>query len=129
LPKSYTPDVLTVEQLANCIKKAAKLDGDSQRLEVIRTALLASKSEIDLSSATVEFQRGRVDHYSQKSVDAFNALIDRHNTLVINGKAKQASFNAVVDASNIEVDAYNAACVKKYYADDLPDAQKLAAQP
>lgn len=36
--KSYTPDVLTVEQLANCIKKATKLDGDSERLEVIRTA-------------------------------------------------------------------------------------------
>src|ERR1039458_1915205 len=61
--KSYTPDVLTVEQLANCIKKATKLDGDSERLEVIRTALLASKSEIDLSSAAVEFQRTRVDHY------------------------------------------------------------------
>jgi hypothetical protein len=129
LPKSYTPDVLTVEQLANCIKKATKLDGDSERLEVIRTALLASKSEIDLSSATVEFQRTRVDHYSQKSVDAFNALINRYNILVTNGQAKQASFNALVDAHNTEADAYNAGCVKKYYADDLTDAQKLAAQP
>jgi hypothetical protein len=129
LPKSYTPDVLTVEQLANCIKKAAKLDGDSERLEVIRTALLASKSEIDLSSATVEFQRIRVDHHSQKWVDAFNALINRYNILVTNGKSKQANFNALVDAHNTEADAYNAGCVKKYYADDLPDAQKLAAQP
>jgi hypothetical protein len=129
LPKSYTPDVLTVEQLANCIKKAAKLDGDGERLEAIRTALLASKSEIDLSSATVEFQRTRVDHYSQKSVDAFNALIARYNILVTKGQAKQASFNALVDAHNTEADAYNAGCVKKYYADDLPDAQKLAAQP
>jgi hypothetical protein len=129
LPKSYTPDVLTVEQLAVCIKKAAKLDGDSQQLEIVRTGVLASQSEIDLSSATVELQRTRVDHYSQKSVDAFNALIDRHNTLVVNGKAKQANFNALVDASNVEIGAYNAGCVKKYYADDLPDAQKLAAQP
>jgi hypothetical protein len=129
LPKSYTPDVLTVEQLANCIKKATKLDGDGERLEGIRTALLASKSEIDLSSATIELQRTRVDHYSQKSVDAFNALIGRYNALVTDGKAKQASLNALVDGFNIEVDAYNAACVKKYYADDLPDAQKLAAQP
>jgi hypothetical protein len=129
LPKSYTPDVLTVEQLANCIKKATKLDGDSERLEVTRTALLASKSEIELSSTAVEFQRTRVDHYSQKSVDAFNALINRYNVLVTNGKAKQASLNALVDAFNIEVDAYNAGCVKKYYADDLTDAQKLAVQP
>jgi hypothetical protein len=129
LPKSYTPDVLTVEQLANCIKKATKLDGDSERLEGIRTALLGSKSEIDLSSATIELQRTRVDHYSQKSVDAFNALIGRYNALVTDGKAKQASLNALVDTFNIEVDAYNAGCVKKYYADDLPEAQKLVAQP
>jgi hypothetical protein len=129
LPKSYTPDVLTVEQLANCIKKATKLDRDGERLEGIRTVLLASKSEIDVSGATIELQRTRVDHYDQKSVDWFNALIDRHNALVTDGKAKQASLNALVDGFNVEVDAYNAACVKKYYADDLPDAQKLAAQP
>jgi hypothetical protein len=128
-PKFYTRDVLTIEQLAMCIKKAAKLDGDSQQLEIVRTGVLASQSEIDLSSATVELQRTRVDHYSQKSVDAFNALIGRHNTLAINGKTKQANFNALVDAFNIEIGAYNAGCVKKYYADDLPDAQKLAAQP
>ena len=70
-----------------------------------------------------------MDHYSQKSVEGLNALIDRYNTLVINGKARQASFNAFVDAHNAEANAYNAACAKRYYADDLPDAQKLAAQP
>jgi hypothetical protein len=128
-PKSYTPDVLTVAQLANCIKKASKLDEDSERLEASRAVFLSSKSEIDLSSAAIESQRTRVDHYSQKSVDAFNALINRYNVLVTNGKAKQAGFNALVGAHNTEADAYNAECVKKYYADDLPDAQKLAAQP
>jgi hypothetical protein len=128
-PKVYTSDVLTVAQLAACIKQASKLDEDSERLEATRSVFLASKSELDLSSAAVEFQRTGVDHYSQKSVDAFNALIVRHNILVTNGRAKQSNFNALVDALNVQVDAYNVACVKKYYADDLPDAQKLAAQP
>jgi len=128
-PKAYTAEVLTVAQLATCIKKASKLDEDSERLEASRAVFLSSKSEIDLASAAIEFQRPRVDHYSQKSVDAFNALINRYNILVTNGKAKQVSFNALVDAHNAEADAYNAECVKKYYADDLPDAQKLAAQP
>jgi hypothetical protein len=128
-PKTYTADVLTVMQLATCIKKASKLDEDSDRLEASRTVFLSSKSEIDLASTAIEFQRPRVDHYSQKSVDAFNALINRYNILVTNGKAKQASFNTLVDAHNAEADAHNAECVKKYYADDLPDAQKLAAQP
>jgi hypothetical protein len=128
-PKTYTADVLTVAQLAACIKKASKLDGDSERLETSRAVFLSSKSEIDLASAAIEFQRPRVDHYSQQSVDAFNTLINRYNVLVTDGKAKQVSFNALVDAHNVEADAYNAECVKKYYADDLPDAQKLAAQP
>jgi hypothetical protein len=128
LPKSYaTPDILTVAQLATCIKKASKLDEDSEQLEASRTTLLSSQSDIDLLSATIEFQRPRVDHSSQKSVNAFNAVINRYNILVTNGKAKQASFNALVAVHNIEADAYNAECAKKYYADDLADAQKLAA--
>jgi hypothetical protein len=110
-PKTYTADVLTVAQLATCIKKASKLDGDSERLEAGRAVLSSSKSEIDLSSAAIEFQRPRVDHYSQDSVNAFNALINRYNILVTDGKAKQGSFNALVDAHNAEADAYNAECV------------------
>jgi hypothetical protein len=77
----------------------------------------------------VELQRPLVDHYSKRSVEAFNALIDRYNGLVTSRKAKQASFNATVDTFNFQVNAYNTTCVKKYYADDLADAQKLAAQP
>jgi hypothetical protein len=128
-PKVYSADVLTVEQLALCIKQATKLDGDNDWLEIDRRALLASKSEIDASSAAIELQRPRVDHYSQQSINGFNALIDRYNALVTNGKVKQASFNALVDAFNVQVNTYNANCAKKYYADDLPDAQKLAAHP
>jgi hypothetical protein len=128
-PKIYSPDTLTVEQLAACIKTAGKLDVDDKKLEATRSELLVSKSFIDKASIDVEFERLKIDRYSQKSVDAFNALITRYNVLVTNGKAKQASLNALVDAFNIEVDAYNGGCVKKYYADDLTDAQKLAAQP
>jgi hypothetical protein len=75
--------------------------------------LLSSKSGIDLSSAAIEFQRPRVDHYSQKSVGAFNGLIARYNILVTNGKAKQDGFNALVDGHDAEAGGYNAACAKK----------------
>lgn len=128
-PKTYTPDVLTVEQLAGCLKQARKLDGDDAQLEATRSELLASASEIDRSSAAIELQRTRINHYSQQSVDAFNALITRYNSLVTSGKARQAKFNSNVNAFNSRVNAYNLICVKKYYAEDLPDAQKLAAQP
>jgi hypothetical protein len=128
-PKIYAADVLTVAQLATCIKKASKLDGDNELLKVIRAPMVSLQSEIDLASTAIEFQRLRVDQYSQKSVDAFNAQIARYRILAANIKAKEESFNALAVAHNTEIGTYNAECVKKYYADDLPDAQKLAAQP
>jgi uncharacterized protein (DUF3084 family) len=124
--KSYTPDVLTVEQLAQCIKKANKLDEDSGRLEAGRAELQSSVTQIDLSEAMIAGQRGRVDQYSRASVEAFNALIDRHNRLVGAAKAKQSGFNALVDMHNKDVEVYNIECAKSYYADDLTAANKLA---
>jgi len=115
--------------LARCIKKAGKLDEDSGRLEFSRNEFQSLESEINRTHTTIELERSRVNHYSQKAVDAFNMLVDRHNMLVTTGKAKQAKFNALVEAHNSEANAYNKECVKKYYADDLSEAQKLAAQP
>ena len=124
--KSYTPDVLTVTQLAQCIKKASRLDEESDRLETSRTALQSSTSQVDMSLATIEQQRSRLDRSSRASVNSFNALIDRHNTLVTAAKTKQVDFNSAIDAHNSEVNVYNGDCAKKYYADDLTEAQKLA---
>jgi hypothetical protein len=126
-PKIYNVDFLTVAQLANCIRQATRLDGDNERLEAAKNAFLALKSEIDLATAAVEAQRPRVDHTSQQSVDAFNALVNRHNILVTNGRARQAGINTFVEGFNAQVNGYNAICVKKYYVADLPDAQKMAA--
>ena len=75
----------------------------------------------------IELQRGRVDTYSKASVEAFNRAIDTHNKLVIAAKARQTDFNSAVDRHNSDANAYNGECAKKYYADDLTEAQKLAA--
>lgn len=79
-----------------------------------------------MSLATIEQQRSRLDRSSRASVNSFNALIDRHNTLVTAAKTKQVDFNSAIDAHNSEVNVYNGDCAKKYYADDLTEAQKLA---
>jgi hypothetical protein len=124
--KSYTPDVLTVTQLADCMKQASKLDTDSDRIESDRTTLKQAQSDVDQSSASVEQQRSSVNTRSSVSVNAFNKLVDRHNGLVAGVKGRQVTFNTAVDAHNVEVNAYNGACAKKYYADDLGEAKKLA---
>lgn len=127
-PKIYSSDVLTVEQLALCIKQATKLDADHERIEGDRKDLLSSKTVIDAANYQIEMQRATLDHHDKRSVDALNVRIDRFNGLVTSEKAKQDRFNFAVDTFNTQINTYNAACEKRYYADDLPDAQKLAAQ-
>jgi hypothetical protein len=124
--KSYTSDVLTVSQLAQCIKKASTLDEDSDRLEGRRSALSSSTSAVDSSSATIEQQRSTLDRGSKRAVASFNALVDRHNGLVSAAKSQQTEFNAAIELHNVDVNSYNGECAKKYYADDLPEAQKQA---
>jgi hypothetical protein len=124
--KSYAPDVLTVAQLAQCITKAGKLDGDSERLEADRAKADLSATAIDASKAGIDRQKAVIDSRSRSSVNALNALIDRHNSLLEDAKIRQAAFNSDVGSHNAALDAYNAECTKKYYADDLAAAQKLA---
>lgn len=124
--KTYSADVLTVPQLAQCIKHASKLDEDSARLETSRTALKASLDEYDQSKAAVEAQRASLNRSSSRAVNSFNALVDRHNAMLSEVKAKQSAFNGDVDTHNVEVNAYNRDCAKQYYADDLVEAKKQA---
>ena len=124
--KTYPSDVLTVAQLAQCLKGAAKLDETNERLEVDRKALQSSVSDVDQSKAAIDQQRSSLNRQSKASVNAFNASVDRYNVLVAGAKTKQTDFNSAINAYNVEIDSHNNDCVKKYYASDLPDAKKLA---
>jgi hypothetical protein len=124
--KSYSPDVLTVAQVAQCIRKAGKLDSDAERLEVVRTTVRSAVSGVDQSASALENQRARLDRSSKASVQAFNAAVDRHNKLIADAKARQTEFNSSIDGHNVEAETYNLECARKYYADDLSEAQKLA---
>jgi hypothetical protein len=67
LEKSHKAEFLTVAQLAQCIKKAKKLDQDFDQLEIIRTALPASQSEADQSGSAKDKR------------DKFNSSLEMHN--------------------------------------------------
>ena len=57
---------------------------------------------------------------------SFNESVERHNALLTSAGATQEDFNTVVNLHNDEVNAHNGECAKRYYADDLPEAHKLA---
>lgn len=60
------------------------------------------------------------------AVNSFNEAVARHNALLVSAKTRQIDFNTTVGLHNDEVNAHNSECAKRYYADDLPEAQKQA---
>ncbi len=124
--KSYTPDVLTVDQLVQCLKKASLLDQESEDIESKRKELQIFVSQVDRLKSQMEMKRGSLDRYSQAAVDGFNADVDRYNEAAADGRNRQNNFNNLINAHNGSVDFYNIVCVKKYYADDMESARKLS---
>jgi len=124
--KSYTADTLTVAQLAQCIKSAAKLDDDAAQIETFRTGLHMSRTAVEQSEAALTQQRSKLNRSSKSAVKSFNEAVERHNALLVSARTTQENFNTVVNLHNDEVNTHNGACAKRYYADDLPEAHKLA---
>jgi hypothetical protein len=124
--KTYTPNVLTVDQLVQCLKTASALDQQSEVLEGKRSELQLAGREIDQLRAQLEMNPAAVIRSSQVSVDRFNAEVDRYNAIANRLKSKEADFNGLVSDHNSNVTGFNAACAKQYYADDMESARKLA---
>ena len=124
--KNYTSDVLTVDQLVACLKRANSLDEESEELETTRVALQPASKDLDDLRNRVEQGRLTVDTRVKRQVDGFNADIDAYNATIQNDKARNAAFNKQVDLHNIAAALFNGNCAKKYYADDMENARKLA---
>jgi hypothetical protein len=118
--------VLTVDQLVACLKKAEGLDRESEQIEVQREKLNSLVTEIDRTRSLTDSQRATLNRYSQAEIDRFNRDVDRYNAHVTNAKNLQNTFNLSIGSHNTRVDAYNLECAKKYYADDMESARKLA---
>jgi hypothetical protein len=124
--KTYTPNVLTVDQLVQCLKKATALDQESDQLEGKRSELLSAGKEIDQVKGQLDIKRAALNRYSQVSVDRFNAEIDRYNVMANRLKSREERFNDLVSIHNSNATEFNAACAKQYYADDMETARRLA---
>lgn len=124
--KSYTPDTLTVDQLVSCLKRASALDQESEDIESKRSELKTAVDKIDAYKSELDTKQARLNRYSQRAIDDFNSAVQAYNAMVVNERNSQSSFNTAVNAHNVSADAYNASCAKKYFADDLEQARKLA---
>ena len=124
--KVYGPDVLTVDQLVTCLKRANVLDEESEEIEGKRTSLQDASKELDAFGERLERKRLTTDTRSQRQIDSFNADVDAFNASVRRVKAQQEEFNRQVNMHNVSANMFNASCGKKYYADDMEKAKGLA---
>lgn len=124
--KTYGPNILTVDQLAACLKTASGLDTSSQSIDTERAALEKRISDVDARRTRLEEAKRKIDRSSKSAIDRHNAAIASYNKLVNEAKAKQTAFNERVRTQNAKVDAYNGECAKQYYAEDLAAARAKA---
>ncbi|MFZ0828921.1 MAG: response regulator [Verrucomicrobiia bacterium] len=85
---------------------SSTLDIEKAEIESERTTLQALDAQVDELGREIENDRLYLDRTSQDAVDAFNAKVDRHNTLAQQDKDATAAFNQRVDNYNAKLRPY-----------------------
>jgi hypothetical protein len=123
--KSYTSDVLTVDQLVDCLKTSEMMDKASDATDAKRAVLKTKNDNIDRTKAEIDLREPRVNTRMKSEVDRFNNDVRQLNAMIVSYRADQEAFNNDVRSHNAALAPFNAKCEKKYYADDMESAQKV----
>lgn len=118
--KSYTGNHLAPDQLKTCLASERKLEKVSNDLDHRSQAISNSQEAIRKEKLLVEIAQASVDRYSQRSVDQFNAMVDKFNARISANKREIADYNRDVESQKSQAAGFNADCGGKlYYEDDL----------
>ena len=85
---------------------SSTLDDEKVKIESDRKTLEALDAQVEKLGRDIENDRLYLDKTSQYAVDAFNAKVDRYNTLAQQDKAATAAFNEKVDNYNAKLRQY-----------------------
>jgi hypothetical protein len=85
---------------------SSALDREKAGIEADRAVLKQLDDQLDSLGRKIESDRIYLDKTSQDDVDAFNAKVDRYNTLSQQDKAATAAFNVRVDNYNAKLRQY-----------------------
>jgi hypothetical protein len=85
---------------------SSALDREKEGIEADRAVLKQLDDQLDSLGRKIESDRIYLDKTSQDDVDAFNAKVDRYNTLSQQDKDATAAFNVRVDNYNAKLRQY-----------------------
>ena len=83
-----------------------QLDREKVGIEADRAVLKQLDDQLDSLGREIDNDRLYLNKTSQYAVDAFNAKVERYNTLSQQDKAATAAFNARVEAYNAKLQQY-----------------------
>ncbi len=120
IAKSYTGNHLTVAQLTTCLTAERKLEKLNADLDGRIQGITGAQDAIQREKAALEQAQLRVDRYSQRSIDSFNALVERFNARIASNRETVAAYNRDVEIQKATTTSFNSDCGGKlYYEDDL----------
>lgn len=127
-PKVYGPNVLTPEQLAQCLVRAGKLDYDQGAISISSYTISSSEVLLKKNGSEMEMARSQVDQYSQASVDRYNAALARRKRMIDEHNSNIDKYYGAVELQKNAVANYNRDCAegKQYYGSDLEQAKIIA---
>ena len=127
-PKIYSPDVLTVAQLHECLQLEDNINRSANRIDMILTGLSSEKQALEAFSLRLDRESNFLDRYSQASVNAYNNLLSQYREQTARFNLKLPVFNTDVETHNANVNKFSVSCAsKKYYETDMDEAKKLAS--
>jgi hypothetical protein len=85
---------------------SSTLVSEKAEIETERATIEAFEAQIEELGREIERDRPYLDRTSQYAVDAFNAKVDRYNTLNQKAKMANAAFNEKVDNYNAKLQQY-----------------------
>lgn len=120
IAKSYTGNHLTVDQLTTCLGAERKLEKLGADLDGRNQGLTSAQEAIQREKAAIEQAQLRVDRYSQRSIDGFNAMVEKFNARIASNRETVAAYNRDVETQKAQASRFNSDCGGKlYYEDDL----------
>lgn len=143
VPKQYTKNTLTVDQLVQCVSLKNKLDNMQAKVEAqksnvvdlqntmndVRQKMKIIKSDVQQSKVNQSSNPADVKSYNNK-VKEYNHFtqVDAKNTQAYNAAAKK--YNVNLQAYNAQQAQYKVACVtnKHFYKEDMDAAKKKVNQ-
>ena len=121
--------VLTVTELAECLRKERAISVSEAHLSAEAAWLSAEVARIESLSASLEREGKTLNEYDATAVDRYNAKVRGFRKAASGYEQREKSYNVSVDARNALGTAYNQACYgKSYYEDDYASAAMIASQ-